>query len=81
MAKVMMKATRLDPMNWRVRKSANSTIGAEHPELDRDECRQPDHAAGQQTTTIWASSSPSCCPRSGPRTIAVRLAVSATTPG
>ena len=28
MAKVMMKATRLVPMNWRVRKRANSTIGA-----------------------------------------------------
>ena len=28
MAKVMMKATRLEPMNWRVRKRPNSTIGA-----------------------------------------------------
>ena len=28
MAKVMMNATRFDPMNWRVRNSPNSTIGA-----------------------------------------------------
>jgi hypothetical protein len=28
MAKVMMKAIRFVPMNWRVRKRANSTIGA-----------------------------------------------------
>ena len=80
MAKVMMNATRLEPMNCRVLKSAELDHRRRHPELDRDERRQRQRTADSRER-IGAEVQPQLLPSIRARTIAVRPVVSATTPG
>ena len=80
MAKVMMKATRLDPMNWRVLKSANSTIGAETRSSIATNTARPITPPASRPT-IGAEVQPQLLPSIRASTIAVRLAVRANTPG
>ena len=80
MAKVMMKATRLDPMNWRVRKRANSTIGAATRSSIATKIASP-MAPPASSERISGEPQPQLLPSIRPRMIAVRVAVSAITPG
>ena len=80
MAKVMMKAIRLEPMNWRVRKSANSTIGAATRSSIATKTARPIRPPAN-SPTIGVEVQPQLLPSIRARTIAVRLAVRAKTPG
>ena len=80
MAKVMMNAIRLEPMNWRVRNRANSTIGADTRSSMATNAARP-ITPPASSAMIVGELQPQLLPSIRARTIAVRLAVSAITPG
>ncbi len=79
-AKVMMKLTRLEPMNWRVRKRPNSTIGEDDRSSIATNTARPT-APPASSETIVVDVQPQLLPSISASTIAVRLAVRTATPG
>ena len=79
-AKVMMKATMLEPMKARVLNSANSTIGARERSSTATKAASA-AAPPASSPTISGELQPQLLPSIRASTIAVRPSVSATTPG
>ncbi len=79
-AKVTMNATRFEPMNWRVRKRENSTIGADERSSIATKAASPS-APPISSERMGVEFQPQLFPSIRARTIAVRLAVRAKTPG